>query len=134
MIDCGEGTQIQLRKNRIKFSRIDNIFISHLHGDHIFGLYGLLSTFNLMGRVSPLQLFAPERFQEIFPGHLDDFGIRLSFEIVFTPLKEKGPIVIFENKYVFVEAFPLEHRIPSYGFLFREKPGDRLMIKECITK
>src|SRR5512137_1204172 len=75
LIDCGEGTQMQLRKNRIRFGKINHIFISHLHGDHVFGLYGLLSTFSLMGRTTPVHLFAPENYYKILNSHLDDFDI-----------------------------------------------------------
>ena len=75
LIDCGEGTQIQLRKNRIRFGKIDDIFISHLHGDHVFGIYGLLSSFNLMGREGPLRLYAPDGFERILNSHLEVFGM-----------------------------------------------------------
>ena len=89
LIDCGEGTQMQLRKCRIKFGKINNIFISHLHGDHIFGLYGLLSTFNLMGRENTLSLYAPENYLPMLNSHLRDFDINLNFEIDFVPLKRQ---------------------------------------------
>jgi ribonuclease Z len=134
LIDCGEGTQMQLRKCSIKFGKINNIFISHLHGDHIFGLYGLLSTFNLMGRENPLGLYAPENFLPMLHSHLRDFDINLNFEIEFVPLKGKEPFKIFEDKYVTVTSFPLKHRIEAYGFLFREKPADRNIIKDSIVK
>jgi ribonuclease Z len=134
LIDCGEGTQMQLRKNKIRFSKINHIFISHLHGDHIFGLYGLLSTLSLMGRKSSLQLYAPESYKNILLSHLLDFDIHLSYEINFIPLSGKDPRVILDDKYITVTAFPLKHRIPSYGFLFREKGADRNIIKECVTK
>ena len=134
LIDCGEGTQMQLRKNKIRFSKINNIFISHLHGDHIFGLYGLLSTFSLLGRKSPLQLYAPENYHRILLSHLLDFDIHLSFDINFVPLSGKDPIVILDDKYVTVTSFPLKHRVPAFGFLFREKTADRNIIKESIDK
>jgi ribonuclease Z len=134
LIDCGEGTQIQLRKNRIRFGKINHIFISHLHGDHVFGLYGLLSTFSLMGRTSPLHLYAPENYRTILASHLGDFDIHLNFEIDFIPLSGKDPVKIFEDKYITITSFPLEHRVPAYGFLFREKPCDRNIIKESIEK
>src|SRR5512133_1468261 len=134
LIDCGEGTQMQLRKNRLRFGKINHIFISHLHGDHIFGLYGLLSTFSLMGRQMPLRLYAPERYRNILYSHLADFDIHLSFEIDFVPLSGNDPVLILDDKYVKVTAFPLQHRVPSYGFLFREKPGLRNIIKEYIEK
>jgi len=134
LIDCGEGTQMQLRKNKIRLGKINHIFISHLHGDHLFGLYGLLSTFNLMGRTLPLHLYAPESYNTILTSHLADFDINLNFDIDFIPLSGKDPVKIFEDKYLTVTSFPLEHRIPAFGFLFREKPYDRNIIKECIEK
>jgi ribonuclease Z len=134
LIDCGEGTQMQIRKNHIRFSKINHIFISHLHGDHIFGIYGLLSTFSLMGRKNPLHLFAPEKYELILKSHLNDFDIHLNFEIDFIPLSGKNPVKILDDKYLTVTSFPLEHRVPSFGFVFQEKPGDRKIIKDAITK
>jgi ribonuclease Z len=133
LIDCGEGTQMQMRKNRIRFGKINHIFISHLHGDHIFGLYGLLSTFSLMGRLNPLHLYAPENYDEILKMHLNDFDIHLNYEIDFIPLRGKDPVKILDDKYITVTSFPLEHRVPSFGFLFREKPADRKIIREYIS-
>jgi ribonuclease Z len=133
LIDCGEGTQMQLRKNRIRFGKINHIFISHLHGDHVFGLYGLLSTFSLMGRSTPLNLYAPENYDLILKSHLNDFDIHLNYEIDFVPLREKNPARILDDKYITVTSFPLEHRIPSFGFIFREKPADRKIIREFIA-
>jgi ribonuclease Z len=129
LIDCGEGTQMQLRKCRIRFSKINNIFISHLHGDHVFGLYGLLSTFSLMGRRSPVRLYAPENYRNLLFSHLQDFDISLNFEIDFVPLSGNDPVLILDDKYITVTSFPLQHRVPSFGFLFREKRADRNIIK-----
>ena len=134
LIDCGEGTQMQLRKTRIRFAKINHIFISHLHGDHVFGLYGLLSTFSLMGRTNPVHLYAPENYDKILKSHLRDFDINLSFEIIFIPLSGKNPFNILDDKYLTVTTFPLKHRVPAYGFLFREKLSDRKIIKESIDK
>jgi len=134
LIDCGEGTQMQLRKNKIKFGKINHIFISHLHGDHVFGLYGLLSTFNLMGRQNPVHLYAPENYHQILLSHLDDFDIKLGFDVDFIPLSGNDPIKILDDKYLTVTSFPLEHRVPAFGFLFREKASDRNIIKESINK
>jgi ribonuclease Z len=134
LIDCGEGTQMQLRKTRIRFAKINHIFISHLHGDHVFGLYGLLSTFSLMGRINPLHLYAPENYDKILKSHLSDFDINLSFDIDFIPLSGKNPVKILDDKYLTVTSFPLKHRVPAYGFLFREKPSDRNIIEESIFK
>jgi ribonuclease Z len=134
LIDCGEGTQMQLRRCKIKLGKINNIFISHHHGDHIFGLYGLLSTFSLMGRENPLNLYAPENYHIMLNSHLNDFDIDLNFQIDFKPLKGKNPIQIYEDKYITVTSFPLKHRIEAYGFLFREKPAERNIIRERITE
>jgi ribonuclease Z len=134
LIDCGEGTQMQMRKNRIRFGKINHIFISHLHGDHVFGLYGLLSTFSLMGRKSPLNLYAPEKYDHILRSHLDDFDIHLDYEINFTPLSGKDPVSILDDKYITVTSFPLKHRVQTFGFIFKEKKADRKIIKESIDK
>ena len=134
LIDCGEGTQLQLRKNRIRFGKINHIFISHLHGDHVFGLYGLLSSFSLMGREAPLHLYAPESFRDKLFSHLNDFDIHLRFEIDFIPLAGNKPVQILDDKFITVTSFPLKHRIPAFGFLFREKSTDRNIIKEFIDK
>ncbi len=134
LIDCGEGTQMQLRKSRIRFGKINHIFISHLHGDHVFGLYGLLSTYSLMGRKTPVHLYAPENYQGMLNSHLNDFDIHLSFDIDFIPLSGKDPVQILNDKYLTVTSFPLQHRIPAFGFLFREKIADRNIIKEKIEK
>jgi ribonuclease Z len=132
LIDCGEGTQMQLRKTRLRFAKINHIFISHLHGDHVFGLYGLLSTFSLMGRTSPVHLYAPGNYDKILKSHLRDFDINLSFEIDFIPLSGKDPVKILDDKYITATSFPLQHRVPSYGFLFREKRSERNIRKDCI--
>jgi len=134
LIDCGEGTQMQLRKCGIRFGRINDIFISHLHGDHVFGLYGLLSTFNLMGRTNPIRLHAPANYDLLLRSHLSDFDIHLNFEIVFVPLQGNEPTIVYEDKHLTVAAFPLKHRIQAYGFVFREKPADRNIIKEKIEE
>ncbi len=134
LIDCGEGTQMQLRKTRIRFAKINHIFISHLHGDHVFGLYGLLSTFSLMGRENTVHLYAPENFRSIMVSHLNDFDIHLSFEVDFIPLSGNDPVKILDDKFITVTSFPLQHRIPSYGFLFREKMSERNIIRESIAK
>jgi ribonuclease Z len=134
LIDCGEGTQMQLRKNRIRFGKINHIFISHLHGDHIFGLYGILSTFSLMGRKNPLHLYAPGNYKNILQTHLADFDIHLSYDIEFFPLNGKDPVQILDDKYITVTSFPLQHRIPAFGFLFREKKHEKNIIKESIEK
>ncbi|MGA1976742.1 MAG: ribonuclease Z [Bacteroidales bacterium] len=134
LIDCGEGTQMQLRRNRIRFGRINHIFISHLHGDHVFGLYGLLSTFSLMGRTTPVHIYAPSNYDKMLHSHLVDFDIHLGFDIDFNPLSSKDPDMILDDKYLTVVSFPLKHRVPAFGFLFREKPRDRNILKEAIAR
>jgi ribonuclease Z len=134
LIDCGEGTQLQMRKFKIRFSKINHVFISHLHGDHIFGLYGLLSSFNLLGRKTPLNLFAPGKYSQILNQHLCDFDIKLGFNLNFIPLSGNDISLILDDKYVTVKSFPLQHRVPSFGFIFREKTGDRNIIKESIAE
>jgi len=125
---------MQLRKFRIRMGKINHIFISHLHGDHIFGLYGLLSSFNLMGRKNPLSLYAPEGYDKILLSHLSDFDIYLAFELRFIPLSGNCPFKILDEKHVTVTAFPLNHRVPTFGFLFREKLGERKIIREVIDQ
>ncbi len=134
MIDCGEGTQMQLRKYRIRIGRINHIFISHIHGDHVFGLYGLISSLSLMGRKVPLSIYAPSGYGNILASHLADFDIHTDFEIRFIPLSGNDPVKILDEKHVTVTAFPLKHRVPSYGFLFREKSGERKILREAIEK
>lgn len=133
LIDCGEGTQMQLRKNRIRFGKINHVFISHLHGDHIFGIYGFLSTLSLMGRKTPLKLYAPEAYDKILLSHLNDFDIQLGYEIHFTPLKAKEKQLILDDKYITVYSFPLVHRVPAFGFLFREKEKELNINKESLS-
>jgi ribonuclease Z len=134
LIDCGEGTQMRLRQNRIRIGKIHDIFISHTHGDHVFGLYGLLSTLNLTGRRTPLTIYAPEGFGGMLSSHLADFDIRLEFDIVYVPLRGNDPSVILDNNFLTVTSFPLKHRVPAYGFLFREKQLPRNIIKESISR
>ena len=134
LIDCGEGTQLQLRKFKFRFAEINHIFISHLHGDHIFGLPGLISTFNLLGRTSELCIYGHLDFQQYLSCFQNQFGKDLLFHIRFVPLKANRQKVIFENRQVIVESIPLRHRIPTIGFLFREKEKDRNIRKEVIEK
>lgn len=122
MIDCGEGTQLQLRKSRQKFTRLSNIFISHLHGDHTFGLIGLISTLSLTGRSVPLHIYAHAELETILRPQLDYFCQGATFEIIFHPLPtDRESHLIFEDKSVEVYTIPLKHRLPCCGFLFKEK-------------
>lgn len=121
MIDCGEGCQLQLRRSRLKFSRLNTIFISHLHGDHCFGLIGLISTFGLLGRTAPLHVYAPARFEEQLNSQLEFFCKGLEFKVVFHPLDTSRHEIIYEDRSVSVYTLPLCHRIECCGFLFKEK-------------
>ena len=122
MIDCGEGTQTQLRHTHIHFAKLQAIFISHLHGDHCFGLLGLLSTFGMLGRTAPMHVYAPQEFETIFREQLAFFCATLGFEIVFHGLDTTQSKMIYEDRGLTVTTIPLQHRVPTCGFLFREKP------------
>ena len=134
MIDCGEGAQIQIRKAGISFLRIEHICLSHIHGDHIFGIFGLLSTMGLLGRKSPLNIFAPPEFGPILEFFKTQFGEGLLFDINFTALEMKEPELVYENRRTELLAFPLNHRVNTYGFLIREKVPQRNVKKDAIEK
>jgi ribonuclease Z len=134
LIDCGEGTQIQLRKYRIRFGKINHIFISHLHGDHIFGLFGLISSFNLVGRTATLHIFGPDQIEELILDHLKFFQNDLSFEIAVHKFQHHRPATILKDSNVEVITIPLKHRVPTCGFLFREMQVPRNIKKEMVEK
>ena len=121
LIDCGEGTQVQLRRRKIKFARIKHIFISHLHGDHFFGLVGLISTFGLLDRKTELHIYGPKGIKERILLHLKFSKSRTGFQLYFHELDKTTPEVIFEDEKVTVETIPLEHRVYANGFFFKEK-------------
>lgn len=125
LIDCGEGTQVQLRKNKIKFSAINQIFISHLHGDHVYGLIGLISTFTLLNRVTPLTVFGPVGIKEMIKLQLKLANSWPQYELTFVELSSTESEVIFEDDKVLVKTIPLKHRVYTNGFLFQEKPKER---------
>ncbi|MDN3723629.1 ribonuclease Z [Aequorivita sp. SDUM287046] len=125
LIDCGEGTQMQLRKCSVKFSRIRHIFISHLHGDHFYGLVGLISTFLLLGRKAELHVYGPKGIKEAILLLLKLGKAYTNYPLYFHELEASVPEVIFEDGKVSVETIPLDHRVYTNGFLFREKPDDR---------
>jgi ribonuclease Z len=125
LIDCGEGTQVQLRKQQLKFSRIKHIFISHLHGDHFFGLPGLISTFQLLGREAELHIYGPQGIQEAITLFLKVSQTWNGYPLIFHELTAKEPQLLWEDDSVSVSTLPLRHRIYTNGFLFREKPADR---------
>lgn len=134
LIDCGEGTQVQLRKYKIKFTKISRIFISHLHGDHYFGLIGLLSTFSLYKRVADLHIYGPKGLKEITELQLELGKSFLSYKLIFHELSSKKSELIFENEKVSVSTIPLKHRVYTNGFLFKEKIGDRGLNMGAISQ
>lgn len=125
LIDCGEGTQVQLRKNKIKFSKINHIFISHLHGDHFFGLVGLISTFMLLNRESDLHVYGPKGIKELILLQLRAGNSYTGYNLYFHELDSKESEILFEDEKVIVKTIPLKHRIYTNGFLFQEKNKER---------
>lgn len=135
LIDCGEGTQVELRKNKIKFSRVNHIFISHLHGDHFFGLPGLISTFRLLGREKELHIYGPKGIKEAMTLLFKLGKSWTNFPLLFHEISSNDTETIFEDEKVSVETVPLDHRVYTNGFLFREKPQDRkLKVKAAVDR
>lgn len=132
LIDCGEGTQIQLRQQKIKFSRIKHIFISHLHGDHFYGLVGLVSTFRLLGRTADLHIYGPKGIKEVLTLQLKLANSWTDYNLFFHELEKKESELIFEDDSLKIHTIPLDHRVYTNGFLFEEKPGLRRLDKEKI--
>lgn len=132
LIDCGEGTQMQLRKYKIRFSKINHIFISHLHGDHCFGLIGLISTYGLLGRTQDLHIYAHKDLENVLTPQLNYFGKGMLFKVVFHHIDPNANKVIFEDEKVTVSTIPLKHRIPTCGFLFQEKRPDLHIVRKMI--
>ncbi|WP_264538268.1 ribonuclease Z [Flavobacterium sp. N1736] len=134
LIDCGEGTQVQLRKNKIKFSKINHIFISHLHGDHFFGLIGTISTFALLGRTTDLHIYGPKGVKEIITLQLRLSNSWTTYDLFFHELESDKSEVIFEDNRVIVKTIPLKHRVYTNGFLFQEKPGERKLNVDAVQQ
>ena len=132
LIDCGEGTQIQLRNQKIQFSRIKHIFISHLHGDHFYGLVGLVSTFRLLGRTADLHIYGPKGIKEVLTLQLKLANSWTNYNLFFHELEQEESVLIFEDDSLSVHTIPLDHRVYTNGFLFEEKPGLRRLDKEKI--
>ena len=134
LIDCGEGTQVQLRKAKIKFSRIQHIFISHLHGDHFFGLPGLISTFRLLGREKELHIYGPKGIKESITLFLKLGDSWTNYPLIFHELTSKESEVIFEDHRVTISTIPLKHRVYTNGFLFQEKPNPRTLNVDAVKR
>ncbi len=134
LIDCGEGTQVQLRKNKVRFSRIKHIFISHLHGDHFFGLPGLISTFRLLGRDKELHIYGPKGIKEAITLLMKLGNSWTNFPLYFHELESDEPVVVYDDDLVSVTTIPLDHRIYTNGFLFSEKEGERKLKVEAVAK
>ncbi|MBN8643016.1 MAG: ribonuclease Z [Flavobacteriales bacterium] len=134
LIDCAEGTQVQLRKSKVKFSKINHIFISHLHGDHFYGLVGLISTFMLLNRESDLHVYGPKGIKEIILLQLRASGSYTGYNLYFHELESKQSETIFEDDRVVVKTIPLSHRIYTNGFLFQEKNIERKLNIEKVEE
>jgi len=131
LIDCGEGTQVELRRHKIKFFRIKHIFISHLHGDHVYGLVGLISTFKMLKRDTPLHVYGPKGIKEMITIQLKLSNSWTDYPLHFHELESKESELIFEDEKVTVKTIPLQHRIYCNGYLFEEKPNDRKLNLEA---
>ena len=123
LVDCGEGTQVQLRRSRLRFTKISAVFITHLHGDHCFGLIGMLSTFGLLGRTARLAIYAPAALEDMLKHQMQLFCHDFDYEVDFHAVDTSQQQVIYEDRSLTVESIPLEHRMPCCGYLFREKPS-----------
>jgi ribonuclease Z len=132
LIDCGEGTQVELRRNKVKFSRVKHVFISHLHGDHYFGLAGLISTFNLLTREADLHIYAPKGLKEVITMQMKLSNSWTKYQLVFHELSSKSSELIYEDDKVEVHTIPLDHRIYTNGFLFKEKIGERKLDMNAV--
>ncbi|MDD4921369.1 MAG: ribonuclease Z [Bacteroidales bacterium] len=132
MIDCGEGTQLQFRQTKLNYNKIYDIFISHLHGDHCFGIIGLISTMGMLGRTASLTIHAHPELEKLMRPQLDFFCKDLAFPVLFSPFNPTKSEMIYEDRSVQVFTIPLKHRIPSSGFLFRERERERHILKEMI--
>ena len=131
-IDCGEGAQLQFRKSRLKFSRLNTIFISHLHGDHCFGLLGLVSTLNLLGRTAELHIYSPKGLEGLMAPMLSYFNHQMTYKILFHEFETKEQMVIYEDRSLTVTTIPLRHRLPCCGFLFAEKQRPNHILRDMI--
>ncbi|TGE27917.1 ribonuclease Z [Hymenobacter metallicola] len=134
LIDCGEGTQRRLVEYKVRHQRLHTIFISHLHGDHFFGLFGLLSTMHLQGRTEPVQLFGPAGLDEVLTTQFRHSHTQLSFDLQFTAVDPEQHALVYEDRLLTVHTLPMRHRIPCCGYLFREKPKRRHLDKARLPE
>lgn len=134
LIDCGEGTQVELRRNKVKFARIKHIFISHLHGDHFFGLVGLISTFRLLTRETDLHIYCPKGLKEVITLQMKLADSWTNYQLIFHELTSKSSELIYEDDKVEVHTIPLDHRIYTNGFLFKEKEAERHLNMPAIIE
>lgn len=132
MVDCGEGTQAQIRRSRLGFNKLYAVFISHLHGDHVLGLTGMISTFGLQGRTAPLHVYAPAEYEKLFKMEQEMFCSTLDYEAVFHPVDTTAHKIIYEDRSLTIETVPLTHRMPCCGYIFREKEGQRHIKPEML--
>ena len=132
MIDCGEGAQLQLRRSKLKFTRLNHIFISHLHGDHCFGLMGLISTFGLLGRTATLHIYAHKELEKLLAPQLEFFCKGMSYSVEFHAIDPTKAAVIYDDRSVTISTIPLKHRIPTCGFLFQEKQTPNHIIRDMV--
>lgn len=132
MVDCGEGTQLHIRSSHLNFTKIYAVFISHLHGDHVLGLIGMISTFGLNGRTAPLHIYAPAEYEKLLSLEIQTFCSNLDYEILFHSVDTTARKVIYEDRSISVESIPLLHRVPCCGFLFMEKEGHKHIRRDMI--
>ncbi|MCK9400717.1 MAG: ribonuclease Z [Bacteroidales bacterium] len=132
LLDCAEGTQMQLRKSGYRFQKVSHIFISHLHGDHYFGLIGLLNTLHLLGRSQPLHLYGIQPLIQLINLQLELSRTTLAYPLVFHPFETENPSIILDDGEIAVSTIPLNHRVPTCGFLIREKAEKRKILKDFL--
>ena len=132
MVDCGEAAQLQLRRSKLKFSRLNHIFISHLHGDHCFGLMGLISTFGLLGRTATLHIYAHKELERLLEPQLEFFCKGMSYQVEFHAIDPTKAEVIYDDRSVSISTIPLRHRMPTCGFLFQEKQTPNHIIRDMV--
>ena len=134
MIDCGEGAQMQIRRAKVSFLKIEHICLSHIHGDHIFGIFGLLSTMGMLGRSTVLNIYAPASFAPVLEFFMTHFGDGVKYEINHVVLEMSEPEIVYENRTIELLAFPLNHRVDTFGFIIREKMPQYNVKKDAIAR